>query len=61
MFDVELNEQQLVRRQKMNQLKEMGIDPFPPELYPVNAFAADIKEGFPNKPDDYKHVVLAGR
>jgi lysyl-tRNA synthetase class 2 len=61
MFDAELNEQQLVRRQKMNQLKEMGIDPFPPELYPVNAYAAQIKEGFPSHPDNFKHVVLAGR
>lgn len=61
MFDQELNEQQQIRRQKMQQLKDMGIDPFPPELYPVNAFAADIKDNFPSKPDAFGHVVIAGR
>jgi lysyl-tRNA synthetase, class II len=61
MFDTDLNEQQLVRRQKLQQLRDLGIDPFPAELYPVNAWANDIKENFPNKPDDYKTVVVAGR
>jgi lysyl-tRNA synthetase, class II len=61
MMDHDLNEQQLIRRQKMQQISEMGINPFPPELYPVNAYAADIKNGFPNNPDAYKHVIIAGR
>ncbi len=61
MFDQNLNEQQLVRRTKLQQLRDLGIDPFPPELYPVNAYAADIKKNFPENPDDYKNVVIAGR
>ncbi|MCC7299045.1 MAG: lysine--tRNA ligase [Bacteroidia bacterium] len=61
MIDHDLNEQQLIRRQKMQQLKEMGIDSFPPELYPVNAYAADIKANFPENPDGFKQVVIAGR
>jgi lysyl-tRNA synthetase class 2 len=61
MFDLELNEQQVVRRQKMAQLREMGIDPYPPELFPVNNSAAEIKNHFPNNPEAFKHVVLAGR
>lgn len=61
MFDHDLNEQQLIRRQKLQQLREIGIDPFPPELFPVNAYAADIKRDFPSNPEGFKHVVLAGR
>lgn len=57
----ELNEQQLVRRQKLQQLREMGIDPYPPELFPVNAYNADIKANFEANPDAYKQVVVAGR
>ena len=61
MFDNELNEQQLVRRQKMAQLRELGIDPFPPEAYEVSHYAADIKEHYPQNTDGYRHVRLAGR
>lgn len=61
MFDQELNEQQLVRRQKLSQLRDLGIDPFPPELYPVNATAADIKANFPANPEAYTQVTIAGR
>ena len=61
MFDAELNEQQLVRRQKMAQLQAMGIDPFPPELFPVNTSAIEIREEFPGQPEKFKQVVLAGR
>ena len=61
MFDSELNEQQLVRRQKMEQLRSIGVDPFPPEQFPVNTYAADIKAGYPGNPDAFGHVVIAGR
>lgn len=61
MIEHELNEQQLIRRQKMQQLREMGIDPFPPELYPVNAYAADIKRDFPQNPEKFNEVCIAGR
>lgn len=61
MFELELNEQQIVRRHKMAQLRDMGIDPYPPELYPVNTTAADIRDGYAAHPDKFGQVVLAGR
>lgn len=57
----ELNEQQLIRRQKLQQLRDLGIDPFPPELFPVNTNSLEIKNKFESQPDDFKKVVLAGR
>ena len=54
---MELSEQELVRRDKLNKIKELGIEPYPAELYPVSDYSADIKNEF--KID--KNVVIAGR
>jgi len=54
---MELSEQELVRRDKLNKIKELGIEPYPAELYPVSNYSADIKNEF--KID--KNVVIAGR
>ncbi len=54
---MELSEQELVRRDKLNKIKELGIDPYPAELYPVSNYSADIKNEF--KID--KNVIIAGR
>lgn len=61
MFDQDLNEQQLIRRQKLQQLRDLGIDPYPPELFPLNTTAEEIKRDFPSNPDAFQHVVVAGR
>ncbi len=57
----ELNELQKQRHEKLVQLRGMGIDPYPPELYPVNLLAADILAGFADRPNDFKQVQVAGR
>ena len=54
---MELSEQELVRRDKLNKIKEMGIDPYPAELFPVSDYSIDIKNEF--KIDE--KVVIAGR
>jgi len=54
---MELSEQELVRRDKLNKIKELGIEPYPAELYPVSDYSADIKNEF--KID--KNVIIAGR
>jgi len=54
---MELSEQELVRRDKLNKIKEMGIDPYPAELFPVSDYSVDIKNEF--KIDE--KVVIAGR
>lgn len=57
MSQSELSEQELQRRENLSKLREMGINPYPAELYPVNANAQDIKREFP----EGKEVCLAGR
>ena len=52
-----LSEQELIRREKLSRLREMGIDPYPAALYPVNHTSAKIK----NEYVDDKKVVIAGR
>jgi len=54
---MQLSEQELVRREKLSQLRNLGINPYPAELYPVNYTSIAIKQNF----KDGKQVVLAGR
>ncbi len=53
----QLSEQELVRREKLEKLRGLGINPYPADLYPVNHTSKQIKEHF----EDDKHVVIAGR
>ena len=54
---MELSEQELVRRDKLNKIKDLGIEPYPAELYPVSDYSLDIKNEF----ELDKKVILAGR
>ena len=56
-----LSEQEIIRRQSLEELYRLGIDPYPAELFPVNRTAAEITTGFDNNPDAFKEVTLAGR
>ncbi len=56
-----LSEQEVLRRESLSKLKELGIDPYPAPLYPVNTYATDIKQEFESNPDKFKEVCLAGR
>lgn len=56
-----INEQQRLRRESLSELRSLGIDPFPAELFPVNTTAKDILSNFESNPDNFKEVVIAGR
>lgn len=56
---LELSEQEIVRRQSLQELRNMGIDPYPAAEYPTNAFSSDIKENF--KDGEEHEVCIAGR
>ena len=56
---LELSEQEIGRRQSLQELRAMGIDPYPAAEYPTNAFSTDIKAEF--KDDSDREVVIAGR
>ena len=58
-----LSEQEIIRRDKLNELVKLGIDPYPAALYPVNITSAQIKstyKGEENK-SDFQEVCLSGR
>ncbi|MBQ2060074.1 MAG: lysine--tRNA ligase [Prevotella sp.] len=57
---LELSEQEIVRRQALQELREMGIDPYPAAEYPTNAFSTDIRESFTDDAPQ-REVVIAGR
>ena len=61
MSHLELSEQQLIRRNSLHKLRELGIDPYPAAEYKVNATAAEIKENFCDEKSDFQEVSLAGR
>ena len=57
---LELSEQEIGRRQSLEELRAMGIDPYPAAEYPTNAFSTDIKDGF-NDDEPRREVCIAGR
>ena len=54
---MQLSEQELVRREKLIKLRELGINPYPADLYPVDHTSKQIKENF----NEGKKVIAAGR
>lgn len=57
-----LSEQEIIRREKLEELKKLNIEPYPAELYPVNTHAADIKAHYnENTKDHFNDVCIAGR
>lgn len=57
---LELSEQEINRRNSLEELRRMGIDPYPATAYPTNAFSTDIKEEFKEE-DEPRQVCIAGR
>ena len=58
-LNMELSEQELVRRQSLQTMRDLGIDPYPAAEYVVNGYSTDIKADFDNW--DGKEVRIAGR
>ena len=57
---LELSEQEIVRRQSLQELRNLGIDPYPAAEFPTNAYSEDIKNEFKDE-DEKREVVIAGR
>ena len=56
-----LSEQEQLRRDKLQQMRSIGIEPYPAAQYHLTHYATDILENFDKQPDNYKQVRLAGR
>ena len=57
---LELSEQEIIRRNSMEQLRQMGIEPYPAAEYVTNAFSKEIKENFKDDAEP-RPVSIAGR
>ena len=61
MANVEYSEQELLRRESLSKLREIGIEPYPAALYPVNATAAQILAEYDAEKGNFQEVCIAGR
>lgn len=60
MHNLELSEQEIIRRQSLDELRQMGIEPYPASGYEVNTYSIDIKNDFTDDADR-REVSIAGR
>ncbi|MGL5938059.1 MAG: lysine--tRNA ligase [Phocaeicola sp.] len=58
---LELSEQEIIRRNSLNELRELGVDPYPAAEYVTNAFSTDIKTEFKEDESEPRKVSIAGR
>lgn len=58
---LELSEQEIVRRNNLNELRALGIDPYPADEYPTDAFSTDIKAEYDDAVEEKRQVCIAGR
>lgn len=61
MNGLELNEQEIIRRQSLDELRKLGIDPYPAAQFPVSHFTGDIIGDFEKMCEEKKEVTVAGR
>ena len=58
---MQLSEQEIIRRQSLEELQKLGINPYPADLFEINATAREIHEKYPTENDAFKSVLFAGR
>ncbi len=56
-----LSEQEIVRRENLQKVIDLGINPYPSEQYDVNVTAKEVRDNFSKGDETYQEVVLAGR
>ena len=58
---MQLSEQEIIRRKSLEEFAKLGINPYPAELFEVNASAAEILENYERQKSDYRQISIAGR
>lgn len=59
--NLELSEQEIIRRDSLAEMRALGIEPYPAAKYEVNAYSEDIKQAFKDDDDKRREVTIAGR
>ena len=60
-MELNLNEQEQNRRNALVQMRELGIEPYPAAMYPVNATTEDIRERYNPEENNFQEIAIAGR
>ena len=58
---MQLSEQEIIRRQSLEELQKLGINPYPADLFDVTTTAKEILEKYPSQSEAFKNVSFAGR
>lgn len=58
---MQLSEQEIIRRRSLEEFAKLGINPYPADLYEVNASAREILENYERQKSDYRQISIAGR
>lgn len=58
---MQLSEQEIIRRQSLEELQKLGINPYPADLFEINVTAKEIHDQFPTRPEAFQKVSFAGR
>jgi len=61
MSHLDLSEQELIRRKSLEELRSLGIEPYPQAMYNVDTTTENIREDFDPEKGNYQEVSLAGR
>ncbi len=61
MSQMELSEQEVIRRNSLKRLRELGVDPYPAAAFDINTTSQEIKEKFNKTENNFREVKLAGR
>ena len=56
-----LSEQEQVRRHSLEEIRKLGINPYPAEKYEVTAFSEDIKNVYSEEKNNFQNISIAGR
>jgi lysyl-tRNA synthetase, class II len=60
MNQLELSEQEILRRESLIKLRELGIDPYPAAEYKINTTSREIKEKYNAEENNFQEVCIAG-
>ena len=60
-MELNLNEQEINRRNALVQMRNLGIEPYPAAMYPVNVTTEDIAKRFNPEEGNYQDIAIAGR
>lgn len=58
---LELSEQEIFRRKSLEEMRALGVEPYPAALYDVNAYSDNIKKEFSDEAEERRAVTIAGR